>query len=178
MSEHGPVFRRQHLLGIEGLEAYEIEDLLERADAYAEHGRQTSKKLDLLRWLNEWSGAANDDMAPRLLPYLGDHAEDVRYFTSEALARLSPERIGPALIEALVNPEEEAGRFKRRLSEILEQIRREYPTPEKEQILRAVQALELGGSEEGRKLLASWMDGQSNALLTSQAGEAVARMKK
>ena len=53
MSEHGPFFRRQHLLGIEGLEAYEIEDLLERADAYAEQGRQTGKKLDLLRGLTQ-----------------------------------------------------------------------------------------------------------------------------
>ncbi len=53
MSEHGPFFRRQHLLGIEGLESYEIEDLLERADAYAEHGHQTGKKLDLLRGLTQ-----------------------------------------------------------------------------------------------------------------------------
>ena len=53
MSEHGPFFRRQHLLGIEGLESYEIEDLLERADAYAEHGRHTGKKLDLLRGLTQ-----------------------------------------------------------------------------------------------------------------------------
>ena len=53
MSEHGPFFRRQHLLGIEGLEAYEIEDLLERADAYAELGRKTGKKLDLLRGLTQ-----------------------------------------------------------------------------------------------------------------------------
>ena len=53
MSEHGPFFRRQHLLGIEGLESYEIEDLLERADAYAENGRHTGKKLDLLRGLTQ-----------------------------------------------------------------------------------------------------------------------------
>ncbi|HMR30797.1 MAG TPA: aspartate carbamoyltransferase catalytic subunit [Geminicoccaceae bacterium] len=53
MSEHGPFFRRQHLLGIEGLEAHEIEDLLERADAYAEQGRQAGGRLDLLRGLTQ-----------------------------------------------------------------------------------------------------------------------------
>ena len=53
MSEHGPFFRRQHLLGIEGLESHEIEDLLERADAYAEQGRQAGRRLDLLRGLTQ-----------------------------------------------------------------------------------------------------------------------------
>jgi aspartate carbamoyltransferase catalytic subunit len=46
-------FRRQHLLGIEGLEAFEIEDLLDRADGYVELSRQTPKKLDLLRGLTQ-----------------------------------------------------------------------------------------------------------------------------
>jgi aspartate carbamoyltransferase catalytic subunit len=53
MRDLGPCFRRQHLLGIEGLEPFEIEDLLERAETYAELGRRTGKKLDLLRGLTQ-----------------------------------------------------------------------------------------------------------------------------
>jgi aspartate carbamoyltransferase catalytic subunit len=53
MPEPDLAFRRQHLLGIEGLEAWEILDLLERADAYVELSRQTAKKLDLLRGLTQ-----------------------------------------------------------------------------------------------------------------------------
>jgi aspartate carbamoyltransferase catalytic subunit len=53
MRDLGPCFRRQHLLGIEGLESYEIEDLLERADSYADLGRRADKKLDLLRGLTQ-----------------------------------------------------------------------------------------------------------------------------
>ncbi len=53
MPEPDLAFRRQHLLGIEGLEAWEILDLLERADAYVELNRQTAKKLDLLRGLTQ-----------------------------------------------------------------------------------------------------------------------------
>lgn len=83
------------------------------------YARDPERKLDILRYLGEWSGGTDDDMAPRLIPYLKDHAEDVRYFAAEALARVSPELIGDALIAALTNPEEEAGRFKRRLCELI-----------------------------------------------------------
>jgi HEAT repeat protein len=81
--------------------------------------RDPERKLDLLRFLHEWSGGAHDDMAPRLIPYLKDHAEDVRYAAADGLSRLPGELFGDALIAALTNPEEEAGRFKRRLCEIL-----------------------------------------------------------
>jgi aspartate carbamoyltransferase catalytic subunit len=42
-------FAHQHLLGIEGLAPWEIEHLLDAADAYVEHGRRADKKLSLLR---------------------------------------------------------------------------------------------------------------------------------
>ena len=44
-----PVFARQHLLGIEGLEAAEIEHLLDLADGFVELNRRSEKKLQLLR---------------------------------------------------------------------------------------------------------------------------------
>ena len=81
--------------------------------------RDPERRLDLIKWLGEWSGATADDVFPRLLPYLKDHSEDVRYFAAEALAHRDLPRVAPALLDALVNPEEEAGRFKRLLAEQL-----------------------------------------------------------
>jgi aspartate carbamoyltransferase catalytic subunit len=42
-------FGQRHLLGIEGLQPYEIEDLLDVADGYVEINRDRDKKLSLLR---------------------------------------------------------------------------------------------------------------------------------
>jgi aspartate carbamoyltransferase catalytic subunit len=49
LSELPKTFTHQHLLGIEGLAPWEIEHLLDAADAYVEHGRRADKKLSLLR---------------------------------------------------------------------------------------------------------------------------------
>jgi aspartate carbamoyltransferase catalytic subunit len=49
LSELPKTFAQQHLLGIEGLAPWEIEHLLDAADAYVEHGRRADKKLSLLR---------------------------------------------------------------------------------------------------------------------------------
>jgi HEAT repeat protein len=81
--------------------------------------RDPERRLDLIKWLGEWQGATDDDLLPRLSPYLKDHSEEVRYFAAEAISRHDPARAAPKLIEALANPEEEAGRFKRFLAEIL-----------------------------------------------------------
>ena len=44
-------FQHKHLLGIEGLQPFEIQDLLERADGFVALNRQSNKKLQLLRGL-------------------------------------------------------------------------------------------------------------------------------
>jgi aspartate carbamoyltransferase catalytic subunit len=46
-------FRHQHLLGIEGLQPFEIDDLLDRAEGYVEVGRQADKRVELLRGLTQ-----------------------------------------------------------------------------------------------------------------------------
>ena len=81
--------------------------------------RDPERRLDLIKWLGEWPPATAADVVPRLSPYLKDHSEDVRYFAAEALAHHAMDQAGPLLIEALTNPEEDAGRFKRRLAELL-----------------------------------------------------------
>ena len=49
VSELPRTFNQRHLLGIEGLAPWEIQHLLDRADAYVAHGRQADKKLALMR---------------------------------------------------------------------------------------------------------------------------------
>lgn len=44
-------FNRHHLLGIEGLQPYEIIDLLDRAETYVDLNRRADKKLSLMRGL-------------------------------------------------------------------------------------------------------------------------------
>jgi HEAT repeat protein len=81
--------------------------------------RDPERRLDLIKWFGEWPQATAEDLVPRLAPYLKDHSEEVRYFAAEALAHHAIAEVGPQLVDALTNPEEEAGRFKRRLAELL-----------------------------------------------------------
>jgi len=46
-------FTKPHLLGIEGLEPFEIQDLLERADGFVELSRRADKKLQILKGLTQ-----------------------------------------------------------------------------------------------------------------------------
>jgi aspartate carbamoyltransferase catalytic subunit len=46
-------FRRTHLLGIEGLQPFEIQDLLDHADGFVELSRRSEKKLAILRGLTQ-----------------------------------------------------------------------------------------------------------------------------
>lgn len=81
--------------------------------------RDPERRLDVIKWLGEWPKTTAADLVPRLTPYLKDHSEDVRWFAAESLAHHAMAEVGPQLVEALTNPEEEAGRFKRRLAELL-----------------------------------------------------------
>ncbi|HEX3208217.1 MAG TPA: aspartate carbamoyltransferase catalytic subunit [Geminicoccaceae bacterium] len=53
VTELHSAFSQRHLLGIEGLAPWEIQNLLDRADAYVAHGRQADKKLSVLRGLTQ-----------------------------------------------------------------------------------------------------------------------------
>ncbi|MEZ5823973.1 MAG: aspartate carbamoyltransferase catalytic subunit [Geminicoccaceae bacterium] len=51
--ENELTFKRRHLLGIEGLQPFEIAHLLDCADGYVEQSRKTDKKLSKLRGLTQ-----------------------------------------------------------------------------------------------------------------------------
>lgn len=96
-----------------------IDELL--ADEPPGYTRDPERKLDILRWLTEWPLATGADVVPRLVPYVGDFDENVRWTAIDGLAHhdLAMENAAEHLVKALVRPEEESGRVKRRIAEVL-----------------------------------------------------------
>ncbi|MEZ4367277.1 MAG: hypothetical protein R2939_13475 [Kofleriaceae bacterium] len=81
--------------------------------------RDAERRVDLMRWLGEWKGMTDADAVTRLAPYLADFDENVRFAVVDGLAQRDPALAGPPLLDALLRPEEESGRVKRRIGEIL-----------------------------------------------------------
>jgi hypothetical protein len=94
-----------------------IDELL--ADEPPGYTRDPERKLDIIRWLTEWTAAGSAEVVPRAAPYLADFDENVRYATADGLAHHDAALVGPYLVAALVRPEEESGRVKRRIAELL-----------------------------------------------------------
>jgi hypothetical protein len=95
-----------------------IDDLLKsEPPGYA---RFPERRIDILKWFSEWKGAADDEVFTRLTPYLADFDENVRFTAIDGLANREPEKIAGPLIDALVRPEEESGRIRRTVVEVLE----------------------------------------------------------
>lgn len=81
--------------------------------------RMPDRRIDLLRWFSEWKGATDDELVSRLTPYVTDFDENSRFAAIDGMAGRAPEKIAPPLVAALTRPEEESGRIKRRIAEIL-----------------------------------------------------------
>jgi hypothetical protein len=99
------------------------EQILETVDSLFEdekpgYTRDPERRSDLIRWMSEWK-AAGADAVTRLLPYVKDFDQNVRVAAAEAVADQDVALTGPTLLEAFVRPEEESGRFRRRIAEIL-----------------------------------------------------------
>lgn len=99
------------------------EEILETVDALFRdekpgYTRDPERRLDLIRWMSEWKDAG-PDAVPRLLPYVKDFDQNVRVAAAEAVADQDVGLTGAALLDAFVRPEEESGRFRLRIAEIL-----------------------------------------------------------
>jgi hypothetical protein len=81
--------------------------------------RHPGRRIDLVRWLSEWKAASSQDIATRLTPYLSDFDENVRFAVIDGLALHDVAAVGPAMLEAAVRPDEESGRIRRRLLDVL-----------------------------------------------------------
>jgi hypothetical protein len=85
--------------------------------------RMPERRIDLLRWFAEWKPATDDELVGRFTPYVTDFDENVRFAAIDGMANLDPQKIAPPLIAALVRPEEESGRIKRAIVEVLEKTK-------------------------------------------------------
>jgi hypothetical protein len=81
--------------------------------------RDPERRADLIRWLSEWSLITDAELLPRLLPYLADFDENVRFAAIDGLATRDPALVGDALIDGLLRPDEESGRIKLKIAEVL-----------------------------------------------------------
>jgi hypothetical protein len=94
------------------------DELIEREEpGYTRH---PEKKIQLIGWLGEWHGATPAEIARRVVPYLKDFDETVRFTAIDALAHQHDEAAakGP-LLDALIRPEEESRRILVRIAELL-----------------------------------------------------------
>ena len=82
--------------------------------------RMPERRIDLLRWFSEWKPATDDEVVSRFTPYVTDFDENVRFTAIEGMAHRDPVKIAPPLIAALLRPEEESGRIRRTIVEVLE----------------------------------------------------------
>ena len=85
--------------------------------------RMPERRIDLLRWFAEWKPATDDEVVGRFTPYVTDFDENVRFVAIDGMASRDPAKIAPPLIAALLRPEEESGRIKRAIVEVLEKSR-------------------------------------------------------
>ena len=81
--------------------------------------RMPDRRIDLLRWYAEWKPATDDEVIGRMTPYLVDFDENVRFAAVDGMNGRDPAKIAKPLIDALVRPEEESGRIRRTIIEVL-----------------------------------------------------------
>jgi hypothetical protein len=82
--------------------------------------RMPERRIDLIRWFSEWKPATDDEVVSRLSPYVGDFDENSRFAAIDGMAGRDPAKLAPPLVAALIRPEEESGRIKRTIVEVLE----------------------------------------------------------
>lgn len=82
--------------------------------------RMPERRIDLIRWFSEWKPGTDDEVVARLSPYIGDFDENSRFAAIDGMAGRDPAKIAPPLIAALIRPEEDSGRIKRAIVEVLE----------------------------------------------------------
>lgn len=101
-----------------GPEILEIVDRILAGEPPA-YTRDPGRKLDVINFLAESERISDADATRRVLPYLADFDENVRYAAVTAVGlRPTPEAAEP-LVTALLRPEEESRRLKLRIGEVL-----------------------------------------------------------
>lgn len=87
------------------------------------YARFPERRIDMIKWFGDWKGATEDEALSRITPYLADFDENVRFTAIDAVSTHTPAKIAGPLIDALLRPEEESGRIKRTIVEVLERTK-------------------------------------------------------
>ena len=87
------------------------------------YARFPDRRIDIIKWFTDWSDAIEDEVISRIAPYLADFDENVRFTAIDGLASRDPKKIAGPLIDALVRPDEESGRIRRTIVEVLERTK-------------------------------------------------------
>ncbi len=98
------------------------------ADEEPGYTRDPERRLDLIRWMHEWK-AGHPETYQRILPYVTDFDQNVRVAATDGIADADIAITGPVLLAAFLRPEEESGRFRRRVAEVL--AAKKYPLGDK-----------------------------------------------
>jgi hypothetical protein len=85
--------------------------------------RMPERRIDLLKWFCEHKAMSDDEVIPRVVPYVTDFDENSRFTAIDGLSTRDPKQIAGPLIDALLRPEEESGRIKRTIFEVLEKTK-------------------------------------------------------
>ena len=90
-----------------------ILEVIDELQAPEEPGyvRDPKRRIDIIEWLGEWS-ATPEEVAKRVLPYVEDFDENVRFKTIETLSLKPHESAADTVCRAMVNEKEESRRFK------------------------------------------------------------------
>jgi hypothetical protein len=82
--------------------------------------RDPDRRIQIIHWLGEWDRLTDHDaVARRIVPYLADFDENVKFAAVEALERHPSSLATDPLVAAMLRPEEESKRLKLRIAELL-----------------------------------------------------------
>ena len=87
------------------------------------YARFPDRRIDVIKWLTELKGATEDEVIERVTPYVTDFDENVRFIAIDGLSSRDPKKYVDTLVDALVRPDEESGRIRRTIIEVLERTK-------------------------------------------------------
>lgn len=85
--------------------------------------RIPDRRIDLIKWFCDQVAMTDAEVVSRVVPYLVDFDENSRFSAIEGLAAKDPSLIAGPLVEALLRPDEESGRIRRTIVEVLERTK-------------------------------------------------------
>jgi len=119
-----------------------IDELLVREEPG--YPRDPGRKIELMTFLADWKVKPASELAPRILPYVKDFDQNVRFQAIAALGHQPDEASSRLpLLDAIVRPEEEAKRIKTQAAEIL--AKQGWKVTEKKAELEALLGGDLAG---------------------------------